>query len=58
MLTASDVAHFAPLRLFDGEHNSECQAYMTLSLSRDAALSVSNYLIGQSPQTFVHVVNF
>lgn len=31
MLTASDVAHFAPLRLVDGERNGECQAYVTVS---------------------------
>lgn len=31
MLTASDVAHLAPLRLVDGERNGECQAYVTVS---------------------------
>lgn len=34
MLTAYDVAPFAPLRLVNGERNGECQVYVTVSQQR------------------------
>lgn len=49
MLTASDVAHFAPLRLVHGG----CQACMTVSQQRRSIIRVKIL-----PQTFFYVLKF